>query len=120
MPKKKLERNGRVKVRKDSGEITDIARYKMEKFRGREVAEGDVVHHKDGDPKNNSLENLEIVSEREHRRLHQTDAEIPEFKAERIRKMAREMESIDVEYLSEFSGEPVEKIEKLFSHVLEN
>ena len=113
-------REGRVKVRKDSGKITDMARYKMEKFRGREVPEGDVVHHKDGNPKNNSLDNLEIVSEEEHRKLHQTEAEISEFKADKIRKMAREMNSIDVEYLSEFSGEPVDKIEKLFSHVIEN
>jgi hypothetical protein len=35
-----------------------------------EIPEGYVVHHKDGDGKNNSLDNLELMTRLEHNRLH--------------------------------------------------
>ena len=37
---------------------------------GRKLGPREEVHHKDGDTQNNSLSNLEVVSLREHRRIH--------------------------------------------------
>jgi len=42
----------------------------MEKVRGRRLRREEVVHHKDGNGLNNIPENLEILSQAEHRRLH--------------------------------------------------
>jgi hypothetical protein len=36
---------------------------------------GEVVHHRDGDPSNNAPENLEVMTQAEHARLHMQDRE---------------------------------------------
>lgn len=41
-----------------------------EKKIGRFLKENELVHHKDGDKKNNSEENLEVMSRSEHMKLH--------------------------------------------------
>lgn len=40
---------------------------------GRLLLRSEVVHHKDGDTLNNSLNNLELMTANEHRRLHVKD-----------------------------------------------
>jgi hypothetical protein len=50
-----------------------LHRYLMEKKIGRHLRENEVVHHKDKDTLNNSLDNLELMSVKEHCRLHVTD-----------------------------------------------
>lgn len=42
----------------------------MEKFIGRSLTSDEFVHHKDGNKTNNSIENLEIISNSEHTSLH--------------------------------------------------
>jgi hypothetical protein len=42
----------------------------MEKFIGRYLDPRELVHHIDGNKKNNSIDNLKIVSMSEHRRIH--------------------------------------------------
>jgi len=37
---------------------------------GRPLAPGEIVHHKDGDKWNNDLDNLEVMTQSEHARLH--------------------------------------------------
>jgi len=37
---------------------------------GRVLSPDEVVHHIDGDPTNNSIENLEVLTSSEHRKLH--------------------------------------------------
>ena len=37
---------------------------------GRELSSDELVHHKDGDKRNNRLENLEILSRSEHVKVH--------------------------------------------------
>jgi hypothetical protein len=41
-----------------------------EQMLNRPLAKGEIVHHKDGDKWNNSPENLEIMSQSEHIKLH--------------------------------------------------
>jgi len=42
----------------------------VENLIGRKLSRHDVVHHKDGNHENNSVENLEIMSLSEHSRMH--------------------------------------------------
>jgi len=45
----------------------------MEEHIGRYLTKNEVVHHKDGDTLNNNINNLELLSGSEHRRLHLKD-----------------------------------------------
>ncbi len=52
-----------------------MGRYKnhrkiVEKALGRKLKTGEVVHHKDHNPENNSLSNLEVLTKTEHDILH--------------------------------------------------
>lgn len=49
-----------------------LHRVTMENHLGRLLTENEVVHHKDGNKKNNDLNNLELLNKNEHVRLHQT------------------------------------------------
>lgn len=40
----------------------------------------EVVHHIDGDPKNNTLENLKVMTRAEHNRFHKKDKQHPKRK----------------------------------------
>lgn len=42
----------------------------MENYLGRLLDKNEVVHHKDGNKKNNNIDNLEIMSQKEHASLH--------------------------------------------------
>lgn len=42
----------------------------MENTIGRLLTDDEVVHHKDGNKKNNSIENLELINKNDHIRLH--------------------------------------------------
>jgi DNA-binding transcriptional regulator YiaG len=42
----------------------------MVKYLGRPLADDEVVHHRDGDPFHNGLGNLQVLTRKEHRKLH--------------------------------------------------
>lgn len=52
------------------GEVRLKHRYKMEQELGRELENDEVVHHKNRDPADNRLENLEVMKQSEHSKLH--------------------------------------------------
>lgn len=45
-------------------------RYIMEQHLGRKLQTSEHVHHKDHDGLNNNIENLEVISARDHQRVH--------------------------------------------------
>lgn len=50
---------------------THAHRILAEEIIGRPLKKGEVVHHKDGNPRNNSIDNLEVLSSQsEHAKLH--------------------------------------------------
>ena len=42
----------------------------MEKHLGRKMKSTEVIHHKNGNPSDNKIKNLEVMSNSEHRKLH--------------------------------------------------
>ena len=53
-------------------------RYLAEKFLGRYLTKDEIVHHKDGNKLNNSLDNLEVLSKYEHQRVHAEERALEE------------------------------------------
>lgn len=56
------------------GYIKEISQHQhrvvMEKFLKRKLKKGEIVHHVDGDKKNNHLNNLKVMTQSEHASLH--------------------------------------------------
>jgi hypothetical protein len=58
------------KKKKINRKAVDHHRWLMERRIGRKLLRTEVVHHKDGDIHNNSIDNLEVMSLSEHSRKH--------------------------------------------------
>lgn len=76
------------KAMKVKGRRIDQHRKVIEDFLGEKIPEGYVVHHKDGDKRNNSLSNLEVMTRTEHSRMHRPSGTLmsPETK-DKLRAM---------------------------------
>ena len=57
--------------KKINGKSVDVHRFLVEQLIGRKLTRYEVVHHVDGNCRNNSIENLRIMSLSEHSRIHQ-------------------------------------------------
>ncbi len=55
---------------KHDGRIVREHRAIMENFLGRRLSSDEIIHHIDGNPRNNNIENLSIVSRAEHQKIH--------------------------------------------------
>jgi hypothetical protein len=64
-----------------NGKVVNEHRFLMEQHLGRKLDQKEFVHHKDGNKKNNSLENLEVIGHSQHTKLHmdQNPAETKEL-----------------------------------------
>lgn len=64
-------KDGRMRVYlKDSKKVISYPKYLMEQHLGRCLSDDEQVHHKDGNPLNNDIDNLEVISFEEHLKKH--------------------------------------------------
>ena len=49
-----------------------VARLLMEQYLSRDLTKDEVVHHKDENPCNNNLDNLQVMTRSEHMTFHRT------------------------------------------------
>lgn len=69
---KNADNRMRLVIKKDDGSMTSKSypRVIMERYLGRELEPDDDIHHIDGDPTNNSIENLQIIKHGLHQKQH--------------------------------------------------
>lgn len=66
-------KDGRMRVYlKDINQVMSYPKFLMEQMLGRKLMPNEQVHHKDGNPTNNELDNLEIRLLGEHQKEHST------------------------------------------------
>lgn len=66
-----MHKNGRLMAYiKDTQQVVSYPRVIMENYLGRKLEPYEEVHHKDDDPLNNDISNLEVLTKEEHLRLH--------------------------------------------------
>ena len=63
--------DGRVRAfDKQTQSTVSFPRLIMEDYLGRELLKTEDVHHKDGNPLNNEISNLEVIDRKEHLKQH--------------------------------------------------
>lgn len=62
--------NSYVYVRLSDGRVTTEHRFVMECALNRQLSGNEVVHHLNGDKQDNRIENLQLISRKEHSSLH--------------------------------------------------
>lgn len=68
-----LCKDGRIRIYdKETKKVLSYPKYLMEHYLGRPLKIDEEVHHKDGNPLNNDLSNLEIRHHGEHQKEHST------------------------------------------------
>lgn len=69
-------KDGRLRMyyKKDNGKhsLVSYPRVIMEKELNRKLTEDEIVHHIDGNPENNEVSNLQVMTLKEHSRMHKT------------------------------------------------
>ena len=80
----------KYKAIKVNGRKIDEHRYVMECHLGRKLSRNEVVHHKDGNKRNNNIDNLELVSRRDHSKMHMTGSVIKQSTRTKLINKSRE------------------------------
>lgn len=79
----------KYKAKKVNGKRIDEHRLIMEQHLGRKLERNEVVHHIDGDKRNNDINNLELMTLSEHSRMHGCNRKISEETREKLRRIAK-------------------------------
>lgn len=102
------------KAVKINGKKMDEHRYVMEQHLGRKLRRDEVVHHKDGDKRNNKIENLELIPLQEHSRMHRAGNAVSDETREKISESLKGRPSPR----RELTQEQVDKINQMHSQGL--
>lgn len=79
--------NAKYKINCKNGKHSFEHRDVMEEILGRELTSDEVVHHIDGNPRNNSEDNLVVMTPQEHIRLHLKGKKRPAYIGRKISKI---------------------------------
>lgn len=68
-----VKTTSKYKAIKVDGVKHDYHRWRMEQELGRKLSRNEIVHHKNGNPLDNDISNLEVMSLSEHSRMHKKE-----------------------------------------------
>lgn len=97
----------RYKAIKVNGVKYDEHRWLMEQHLGRKLETWESVHHKDENPRNNDIDNLEIMSKSEHSKMHaigrkmseEAKRKISEFNKDKTCDYSRKLTNEDIDFI---------------------
>lgn len=100
------------KAIKINGKKKDEHRYTMEQYLGRKLTRYEIVHHKNGNKRDNSIENLEIMTLSEHSKMHGCNNCISQETKEKIRNSRLGKPNISCRKLNDESVEKMLEMKK--------
>lgn len=87
------------KIKLKDGSTIDEHRMIMEDTLGRKLKFNEIVHHIDGNSRNNSIDNLKLMTRKEHNKLHWKNGDYKKatFSTEARRKQRDKQSSVTID-----------------------